>query len=168
EPLKTQQEIEELHETNLHVYNLYQSRKSEEQRILLMSVFSYGFIVLISAISIANIFNTISTGVALRKREFAMLKSVGMTPKGFAKMLNYESIFYGVKSLLFGLPVSFVVMYLIYLAFANKFSYGFSLPWMSIWSVIAAVFVIVGSAMLYAGAKVKGENIIDALKQEHG
>jgi putative ABC transport system permease protein len=167
EPLKTQQEIEELHETNLHVYNLYQSRKSKEQRILLMSVFSYGFIVLISAISIANIFNTISTGVALRKREFAMLKSVGMTPKGFAKMLNYESIFYGVKALLFGLPISFVVMYLIYRALANKFSYGFALPWMSILSVIVAVFVIVGSAMLYAGAKVKGENIIDALKQEH-
>ncbi len=82
-------------------------------------------------------------------------------------MLNYESIFYGVKALLFGLPISFVVMYLIYRALANKFSYGFALPWMSILSVIAAVFVIVGSAMLYAGAKVKGENIIDALKQEH-
>ncbi|MFB5762715.1 ABC transporter permease [Paenibacillus medicaginis] len=167
EPMKTQQEIEEMHETNLNVYNVYQSRKNEEQQILLMSVFSYGFIVLISAISIANIFNTISTGAALRKREFAMLKSVGMTPKGFAKMMNYESVFYGVKSLLFGLPVSFIVMVLIYRAFANKFSYGFTLPWMSILSVIVAVFVIVGSAMVYSGAKVKKENIIDALKQEN-
>jgi len=167
EPLRTQQEIEEMHETNLNVFNVYQSRKNEEQQILLMSVFSYGFIVLISAISIANIFNTISTGVSLRKREFAMLKSVGMTPKGFAKMMNYESVFYGVKSLLFGLPVSFVVMYLIYRAFSNKFSYGFTLPWMSILSVIVAVFVIVGSAMLYSGARVKKENIIDALKQEN-
>lgn len=161
EPIRTQQEIEEMHETNLNVYNVYQSRKSEEQQILLMSVFSYGFIVLISAISISNIFNTISTGIFLRKREFAMLKSVGMTPKGFAKMMNYESVFYGVKSLIFGLPVSFVVMYLINRAFANKFSYGFTLPWMSILSVI------VGSAMLYSGAKVKKENIIDALKQEN-
>ncbi|SFF10747.1 putative ABC transport system permease protein [Paenibacillus algorifonticola] len=167
EPMKTQQEIEEMHETNLNANNSYQSRKSEEQQILLMSVFSYGFIVLISAISIANIFNTISTGISLRKREFAMLKSVGMTPKGFAKMMNYESIFYGVKSLLFGLPVSFVVMYLIYRAFANKFSHGFTLPWMSILSVIVAVFVIVGSAMLYSGVKVKKENIIDALKKEN-
>lgn len=166
DPMKTQQEIEEMKETNLYVYNVYQSREREEQRILLMSVFSYGFIILISAISIANIFNTISTGVSLRKREFAMLKSVGMTPKGFAKMMNYESIFYGVKSLLFGLPISIVVIYLIYRAFSNKFSYGFALPWMSILSVIAAVFVIVGSAMLYSSAKVKKENIIDALKQE--
>ncbi|PCN46137.1 cell division protein FtsX [Brevibacillus laterosporus] len=167
EPMRTQQEIEEMHETNLNVYNVYQSRKSEEQQILLMSVFSYGFIVLISAISIANIFNTISTGVSLRKREFAMLKSVGLTPKGFVKMMNYESIFYGVKSLLFGLPISFVVTYLTYRAFSNKFSYGFTLPWMSILSVIVAVFVIVSFAIVYSGAKVKKENIIDALKQEN-
>ncbi|KKO53172.1 ABC transporter permease [Paenibacillus sp. DMB20] len=167
EPMRTQQEIEEMHETNLNVNNVYQSRKSEEQQILLMSVFSYGFIVLISAISIANIFNTISTGLSLRKREFAMLKSVGMTQKGFAKMMNYESIFYGAKSLMFGLPVSFVLMVLIYRAFANKFSYGFTLPWMSILSVIVAVFAIVGSAIVYSGAKVKKENIIDALKQEN-
>ncbi|MED4729692.1 ABC transporter permease [Aneurinibacillus migulanus] len=167
EPMKTQQEIEELQETNLQAYNLYQSRKSEEQKILLMSVFSYGFIVLISAISIANIFNTISTSVSLRKREFAMLKSIGMTPRGFAKMMNYESIFYGVNSLLFGLPISFVTMYLIYRALAYKFSYEFALPWLSILSVIAAVFVIVGSAIVYSSAKVKKDNIIDALKQEN-
>lgn len=166
DPLKTQQEIEDMKEPNLYAYNLYQSRKQEEQMILLMSVFSYGFIVLISVISIANIFNTISTSISLRKREFAMLKSVGMTPKGFAKMMNYESVVYGAKSLLFGLPISFIVMYGIYKAFANKFSYGFVLPWMSILSIIAAVFVIVGSAMLYSSAKVKKENIIDALKQE--
>lgn len=167
DPMKTQQEIEEMKEPNLNLYNLYQSRKQEEQRILVMSVFSYGFIVLILAISIANIFNTISTSISLRKREFAMLKSIGMTPKSFAKMMNYESVFYGIKSLLFGLPISLAVMYLIYTALAFKFSYGFVLPWMSILSVIVAVFVIVGSAMLYSSAKVKKENILDALKQEN-
>ncbi|MFD2168474.1 ABC transporter permease [Tumebacillus lipolyticus] len=166
DPLQTQQEIEELKAPNLHVYNLYQSKKQEEQSILLLSVFSYGFIVLISAISIANIMNTISTSIALRKREFAMLKSVGMTPNGFAKMMNYESVFYGFKSLLFGLPLSLLVMYLIYRVLSNKFSYEFALPWMSILLVIAAVFVIVSSVMLYSSSKVKRENLIDALKQE--
>ncbi|SYX83899.1 ABC transporter permease [Paenibacillus alvei] len=167
DPLKTQQEIEEFRDSNLSFLNEYQSRVVEEQRILIMSVFSYGFIILISAISIANIFNTISTSIALRKREFAMLKSVGMTPKGFAKMMNYESIFYGVKSLLFGLPLSFVVMYLIHSALSQRFHFEFAFSWVSILSVIAAVFVIVGSAMLYSSVKVKKENIIDALKQEN-
>ncbi|MBT2712898.1 FtsX-like permease family protein [Pseudomonas sp. ISL-88] len=166
DPMKTQQEIEEMKDDNLYVQNIYQYRKQNEQMIMLMSVFSYGFIALISVISIANIFNTISTSISLRKREFAMLKSVGMTPKGFNKMMNYESIFYGMKSLIFGLPISFAVMYLIYRSMMNKFSYGFTFPWMSIIYVIAVVFVIVISAMLNSSAKIKKENIIDALKQE--
>lgn len=166
-PMTTQHEIEDMHESNVFVHNVYQARQQEEQMILLMSVFTYGFIVLITLISIANILNTISTSISLRKREFAMLKSVGMTPKGFNKMINYESIFYGINSLLYGLPISVIVMYLIHRSLMYTFSYGFTPPWTSIGYVIIAVFVIVSSAMLYSSAKVKKENIIDALKQEN-
>src|SRR5690606_36206901 len=95
DPMKTQREIEEMEKTHLYVYNAFRSRQREDQMLMLMSVFTYGFIILITAISIANILNTISTSISLRKREFAVLKSVGMTPRGFNKMINYESIFYG-------------------------------------------------------------------------
>jgi len=168
DPLETQHQIEELvGSDHLYVYNVYQQRQKEEQMILLMSVFTYGFIVLITAISIANIFNSISTSIALRKREFAMLKSVGMTPKQFNKMINYESILYGIQALFYGLPLSILVMHLIHRTFQSSFRYEFFLPWERIGAVIMAVFVIVGSAMLFSGAKVKKENIIDALKQEN-
>src|SRR5690606_35793603 len=103
DPLKTQQKIEEIEEVRHYLHNVYQGRQQDEQMVMIMSVFTYGFIVLITAISIANILNTISTSISLRKREFAMLKSMGMTPKGFNKMINYESIFYGIKSLIYGL-----------------------------------------------------------------
>ncbi|MGF7050763.1 putative ABC transport system permease protein [Paenibacillus sp. DS2015] len=165
-PMATQQEIEEMKESNIYIYNVYQYRQENDQMLLLMSVFTYGFIVLITLISVANIFNTISTSISLRKREFAMLKSVGMTPKGFNKMINYESIFYGIKSLLYGLPISIGVMYLMYKSLMNSFQFDFTPPWISIMYVIVAVFIIVSSAMLYASSKVKKENIIDALKQE--
>ncbi|SET36594.1 putative ABC transport system permease protein [Salinibacillus kushneri] len=167
DPMATQKQMEELNTTNMHIYNVYQSRQQEEQMTLLISVFTYGFIALITAISVANIFNTISTSVALRTREFAMLKSIGMTPKGFNKMINYESIFYGVKALLYGIPISIAVMYLIYRSLMNTFSYGFTLPWLDILFVIIAIFIIVGVTMLYSSAKVKKQNIIDALKQEN-
>ncbi|MEH7124653.1 FtsX-like permease family protein [Bacillus sp. JJ1773] len=166
DPMETQEEIEELKESYMYVFNIYLGRQQEEQTIMIMSVFTYGFIVLITAISIANIFNTISTSISLRKREFAMLKSVGMTPKGFNKMINYESVFYGIKSLLYGLPISVVVMYLIHQSLMNSFSFTFTLPWSDVIFVITAVFIIVGAAMLYSSAKVKRENIIDALKRE--
>lgn len=167
DPIATQTEIEELKDTSVNVYNIHQQRQQEEQMLLLMSVFIYGFITLISLISIANIFNTISTSISLRKREFAMLRSVGMTPKGFNKMVHYESIFYGVKALGYGLPISIVVMYGIHRSVDYTFEYGFSLPWMSILFVVIVIFLIVGSAMLYSISKIKNDNIIESLKQEN-
>jgi putative ABC transport system permease protein len=170
QPLRLQQSLEAIQasvgNSKLSVYNLYAYRQSEEQMVLLLSVFTYAFIILITAICAANILNTVSTSIALRKREFAMLKSVGITPKGFNKMLNYESIFYGVKSLLYGLPISFAVMYLIHKSLMAKFDFAFTLPVTSLIIVVISVFLLVGTAMLYAGRKVKRENIIDALKQE--
>ncbi|MEH7275094.1 FtsX-like permease family protein, partial [Neobacillus vireti] len=78
DPMATQAELDQVKPSNLYVYNVYQSRQEQEQQVMFMSVFTYGFIVLISLVSIANIFNTISTSISLRKREFAMLRSIGM------------------------------------------------------------------------------------------
>jgi len=167
DPVSTEEKIDDVKEVMLALYNDYQERRQGEQIILFLSVFMYGFITLIATISVANIFNTISTSIALRKREFGMLKSVGMTPIGFRKMIHYESLFYGIKALLYGLPVSIVVMYGIHRVFLNSFTYPFALPWLDILYVMIGIFVIVGSSMLYSSAKVKKESIIDALKQEN-
>src|SRR5690625_4329534 len=167
DPVATHEVLEHLKESDLYIYNQYNARQQDQQNMLLISVFIYGFITLITAISVANIFNTISTSISLRKQEFAMLKSVGMTPKGFNKMINYESIFYGIKALLYGLPISVTVMYFMYNALELSFNYPFEIPWLTILYTFIGVFIIVGSAMLYSGSKVKKENIIDGLKQEN-
>jgi putative ABC transport system permease protein len=166
-PEKAQEELEDLKTSSVYIYNVEKDRKQSEQMIMMMSVFMYGFITLISLISIANIFNTISTSISLRKREFAMLRSVGMTPTGFNKMIYFESIFYGIKALMYGLPISIGVIAIIYWSISNTFEYGFALPWMSILYVVIAIFIIVASAMLYSVSKIKKENIIDGLKQEN-
>lgn len=169
-PLKLQEGIETIQNSTgpnyIDLINVFLIRQREEQTLLLMSVFTYAFILLITAICIANILNTVSTSIALRKREFAMLKSVGMTPKSFNKMIYYESIFYGLKALIYGLPISFAVMYLLHHTLMIKLSYRFSIPWDSVGIAISAVFIIVGMAMIYSSQKVKKENIIDVLKQD--
>lgn len=167
DPMKTEAEILEINEAGIDILNVFQRRQQEEQLVLLMQVFTYGFITLISLISIANIFNTISTSVQLRKREFAMLRSVGMTPKGFNKMIRYESLFYGVKALAYGLPISFAAMVAMHFALGQTFDYGFIVPWGSVAFVIVVIFLIVGAAMLYSIAKIKNDNIIESLKQEN-
>ncbi|MGM0898236.1 MAG: ABC transporter permease [Bacillota bacterium] len=167
DPMKTEAEILEINEAGVNLSNVFQQRQQQEQIVLLMSVFTYGFITLISLISVANIFNTISTSIQLRKREFAMLRSVGMTPKGFNKMIRYESLFYGVKALAYGLPISFAAMFAMHYALNRTFSYGFAVPWGSVLFVIVIIFLIVGAAMLYSIAKIKNDNIIESLKQEN-
>jgi len=166
-PSSTVEKIEDLNISGLYVFNKAKEMERGRQFIIMMNVFIYGFISLITAISVANIFNTITTSIALRKREFAMLKSVGMTPKGFNKMINYESLFYGIKALLYGLPISFLILYGEYRSFQNSFVYSFEIPWKSLIIVVLSVFIIVGSAMIYSSAKIKKENIIEGLRQEN-
>ena len=135
--------------------------------ITIIRVFAYGFIVLISLIAAANVFNTISTNISLRRREFAMLKSVGMTQKGFRRMMNYECLLYGSKALLLGLPVSCGITYLIYRAITTAYETSFHLPWAAIGIAVLSVFLVVFATMMYAMRKVKKDNPIDALKNEN-
>ncbi|MEK4564122.1 FtsX-like permease family protein [Alkalihalobacillus sp. FSL R5-0424] len=165
DPMATEQTLSEL--SNRSINNLYDQRTQGEQMIAVLSVFTYGFVTLITLISLANILNTISTGVALRKREFAMLRSVGLTNKSFKTMMMFESAFYGVKALLYGLPLSVLVMYIIYRQTQYAFTYSFMIPWLHILGVVVGVFVIVGLAMLYSLAKTKNETIIEGLIQEN-
>jgi len=151
----------------LMVWDTQTERQEMDSIKLVFSIFLYGFVVLIALIGVTNIFNTISTNVALRRREFAMLKSIGMTPRGFSRMLNYECIFYGLKSLLYGLPVGIAVSYWLFTSIRDVFSFGFTLPWREIVICVAAVFVIVFMTMLHSSSKLKKENIIDALKVEN-
>ena len=135
--------------------------------VTIIRVFAYGFIVLISLIAVANVFNTISTNISLRRREFAMLKSVGMTQKGFRRMMNYECLLYGSKALLLGLPVSCGITYLIYRAVTTAYETSFHLPWAAIGIAVLSVFLVVFATMMYSMSKVKKDNPIDALKNEN-
>lgn len=134
---------------------------------MIVRVFAYGFIVLISLIAAANVFNTISTNISLRRREFAMLKSVGMDSKGFNRMMNFECVLYGSKALLLGLPVSCGVTYLIYLAIMEGYETTFHLPWRAIGIAVLSVFLVVFITMMYSMSKIKKDNPIDALKNEN-
>lgn len=153
--------------SEMNIQNVKEQMQAQRNLKLIINIFLYGFIVLISAIGIANIFNTISTNINLRRREFAMLKSIGMTDKGFRKMLDLECFFYGTKALLFGLPLGIGVCYLLNRGFGNLLEFVFTLPWSSIIISIVAVYLVVFITMLYSSAKVKKENIIDALRDEN-
>lgn len=140
---------------------------SSRAMITVINIFSYGFIILISLIAAANVFNTISTNINLRRREFAMLKSIGMTPKAFSKMMDFECLLYGFKGLLYGLPVSFLMTLMIYNAIGQGLEIAFFIPWYSIAIAVGSVFLVVFATMLYSMRKIRKENTIDTLKNEN-
>jgi putative ABC transport system permease protein len=136
--------------------------------IFIANVFGYTFVILISLIAIANVFNTISTNIKLRRRELAMLRSVGMSDKDFQKMMNFECAFYGMKALLFGLPIAAIFSWLIYKGMftSGAENINFEFPWVSTAISIFSVFFVVFITMLYSISKIKKENIIDALRDD--
>lgn len=149
------------------IYNRIASERSAQQMELALSIFAYGFIVLISLICVANLCNTISTSFVLRRREFAMLKSIGMEPKSFRRMIRFESLFYGLKALLYGIPLSLLISYGMHRMMTNNsVSLPFTLPWHIYGIGFTAVLLVVFVAMGYSSRKIKGESIVDGLKSE--
>lgn len=147
-------------------YDQTSQMQSMTAMLTIAKVFGYGFISLITLISILNIINTISTSMEERRREFAMIKSVGMTPKSFKKMVYLESIRYGAKSLLWGLPISLGIDYLLYTVLAWDFDFGYTFHWQYYLTAIAAVFIVTALALVYSFGKIKHDNIIETLKND--
>lgn len=134
-------------------------------RIVVMT-FGYGFITLITLISVMNIINTVSSGMEERRREFAMIKSVGMTPRSFKKSIYLENIRYGVMALVWGLPVSLGLDFLMYKILGSSFDYGYTFRWYYYLAAALAVFAVIAIALLYAVDKIKKDNIIETLKRD--
>lgn len=136
--------------------------------IALAAVFMYSFAALLMLIGLTNVISTLSTNVAMRSREFAVLKSAGMTPESLKRMLDFESVLCTAKALLYGIPIGIFVTYLISLPIRSMFPIPYKTPWLSILLCVAAVFFITWSVTRYAAHKLKNQNIIEAIRAESG
>lgn len=154
--------------SNVNYTNIKESMKQANNLILVVKILMYGFISLVTLIGVTSVFNTISTSMALRKREFAVLRSIGLTNRGFNKILFFESLFFGMKSLIFAIPVSIGITVLIHYALADMVSIStIIIPWKYIIISIVSVFVIVLLTMMYSTSKIKKHNIIEQIREEN-
>ena len=136
--------------------------------MLIVGIFVYGFIGVISLIGLTNIFNTISTNMQLRSKEFASLKSIGMTKKEFNRMIRLESLMYGIKSLIIGIPLGVLGVFAIFSAFSRgNVPMSFVFPWKAILISIAAVIIVVWLIMKYSISKVNKQNIIETIRNDN-
>lgn len=155
-------------ESYISIFDYEENVRQFNAVMLIVGIFVYGFIGVISLIGLTNIFNTISTNMQLRSKEFASLKSIGMTKKEFNRMIRLESLMYGIKSLLIGIPLGIAGVFAIFSAFSNgNVPMSFVFPWKAILISIAVVFVAVWLIMKYSISKVNKQNIIETIRNDN-
>ncbi len=152
--------------------DFYLSNYEKEYRetrgfFLAVSVFLYGFIAVIALIGVTNIFNTITTNMELRSREFAMLRSVGMTGREFRGMIRLENLFYGCKSLVWGILLGCLLSYGFYRGIAPRIEMPYEIPWKGIGISVLAVFALLYGIMRYSMGKIRRKDIIETIQNEN-
>lgn len=166
-PDQLQDDIDNLKLKDISCMNVSEQVRMVNSVYTLIAIFLYGFIIVIALIGITNIFNTITTNMELRSREFATFKSIGMTKKEFNRMISLESLFYGIKSLIIGIPIGIILSYWIYKALAISLELNFFIPLKAIIISIVAVLVLLFTIMKYSISKINKKNIIETIRNEN-
>lgn len=158
----------EYSQISFYVSNLDKQMRDEKSLFTLLGVFAYGLIVVIALIGITNIINTLSTGMELRSREFATLRSIGMTDKQFAGMVRLESVFISVKALVIGVPLGILISYLL-CVIMNRMDGAiiYELPYKAIILCIVVVIMLIYAIMKLSMTKLRHNNIIETIKNEN-
>lgn len=165
-PDRIEKEIEDL-KLEIDVRNIDSEAQSERAMSLVIQIFLYGFITVITLIGVTNIFNTITSNMELRQKEFAMLKSIGMTKREFNRMINLETIFYGTKSLIYGIILGLLGTFALYKAFSVKIDSGIYIPVSAIMLSVVFVFVLIFIIMRYSVGKINKQNTIETIRREN-
>ena len=165
---KETEENPEYSQISFYVSNLDKEMRDEKSLFTLLGVFAYGLIVVIALIGITNIINTLSTGMELRSREFATLRSIGMTDKQFAGMVRLESVFISVKALVIGVPLGILISYLL-CVMMNRMDDAiiYELPYKAIILCIVVVIMLIYAIMKLSMTKLRHNNIIETIKNEN-
>lgn len=165
---KETEENPEYSQISFYVSNMDKQMRDEKSLFTLLGVFAYGLIVVIALIGITNIINTLSTGMELRSREFATLRSIGMTDKQFAGMVRLESVFISVKALVIGVPLGILISYLL-CVIMNRMDDAiiYELPYKAIILCIVVVIMLIYAIMKLSMTKLRHNNIIETIKNEN-
>lgn len=158
----------EYSQISFYVSNMDKEMRDEKSLFTLLGVFAYGLIVVIALIGITNIINTLSTGMELRSREFATLRSIGMTDKQFVGMVRLESVFISVKALVIGVPLGILISYLL-CVMMNRMDDAiiYEPPYKAIILCIVVVIMLIYAIMKLSMTKLRHNNIIETIKNEN-
>lgn len=132
----------------------------------MLGLFSTLFSLVTMLIAVANAFNTLSSSLALREREFATLRSVGMGPRAFRRMIAWECVSYALRGLALGMAISLLANLAIRAAFELSIEgVGFAVPWGYVAASVVGVVVVLAVSVLFAlRARRRTTTLVDSLR----
>lgn len=134
---------------------------------VLIDTFANGFIGLISLICVCNVYNTVSTNIALRRRDFGVLRSVGMGLGQMHGMLLFECVQYSLMALLVGLPLGVGASWLVYRITVNASDgLAFVFPWQSLCVAVGSVLAVVLVSMLSSAGRIRQGELMEAIRSD--
>lgn len=154
------------------LYNFHEMLETNRNTLFIVNLFTAVFTAMITLIAVANVFNTVSTNIMLRRRELAMVRSVGMSDRDFRRMMNCECVFYGLRTLLISIPLAGFCSWLVYMGMfvgssaEDAAGIRFLFPWTNIGISLCGVFLVIFVTTLYTVNRIRKENIIDALRDD--
>ena len=144
--------------------------------ITIFQLLLYGFLILVILMSVVNIFTTITINILLRSRELAILKSVGMSDKQFDKMLRGENYIACLRSIIFGIVVSLILLFLTkFVIDKGKVNIDFkfimdmlgSINYIALIISIIIVYVITFISTLFAKKSIRSQDIVEVIRRDN-
>lgn len=169
EPYKFVKTLKDLSTNELHIYvdNLEEQASQTRSIMLILSIIVYGFILVVTFIGVTSVFNTINSNMELRSKDFASLKSIGMTKKEFNNMINLEAIFYSLKSLFYGIIFGLIGSFIVYKLINKNYIFDYQIPIKSIIIAIIFIIILIIIIMRYSIKKINKQNIIETIRNSN-
>lgn len=126
----------------------------------------FGFVAgLLAVIGLSNAWATVRGSLNARRREFAMLRSAGLSPGGLKRMLVLEAVMLGITPILIGLPVM-IILQAVFLSIneVTVLEWLPFVPWLPLLLYIVSVLSVTVAAYITGGRRLLRENIIEAIK----
>ncbi len=159
-------EIEEI-TPGLHYIDYAESAKESRVAGIIISIFLYGFVAIITLIGSINIINTISTNIILRTKEIAMIKAVGMTQSGIKRMVALESLFYGLYGAIFGGVIGTGLTYILFNIVMNIREFQWVIPWGNVIIACVGATIVALLSGVYPLKRINDKIIVESMKAEN-
>lgn len=149
-------------------FNDYIEQRDSNQMIAtVVNVFCLLFAVILALIAMANVFNTVTNSLILRRREFAVMKSVGLSNRQFRAMVAEECVAWCIRGLIPGVLLSLLVSFLLWQVISGSMTgLAFTLPWNYVALAAAMTVVAVGASVAYGMHRCRADNVVEALRAD--